>query len=163
MPCHLSTYGTQNKRVHISEWHYKRESAHEGGFLIRLDCFLNIFSNLQSVLDCFVVNTLYIFSFVTTALHLWSLRSCCALLGLLGLAFPFHFSKTQAKQEVQVESKKQQDTSRSSTSTNTSITSSVRAQETFFSERLQNRTIEIHPIFGVVKGLGANEKIEQFL
>ena len=47
-PCHLSTYGTQKQRVHISRWHPKRESAHVGSFPMIVGCFLTIFSYISS-------------------------------------------------------------------------------------------------------------------
>ena len=62
MPCHLSTYGTQNKECASLDGTIKGGSAQEG-------IFPKIFSQFVVLVSCFAVHTLQIHSFVTAALH----------------------------------------------------------------------------------------------
>ena len=83
------------QRVHISTWHYKRESAHVGSFPMIVGYFLTIFSTSVVIVSRYIV---YLFSIDCSP-------SCCGfdpefpliavwVLGSLGLSF--HFTKILA-------------------------------------------------------------------
>ena len=62
MPCHLSTYGTQNKECTSLDGTIKGESAHPGSFPI-------VFSKFVVFVKFLFVNTLPIVSPLSAALH----------------------------------------------------------------------------------------------
>ena len=87
MPCHLSTYGTQNKDCTCLDGTTKGESAHVGSFPI-------IFSKSVVFAKFLCVDTLSIFSPLTAALHVLVLilnfiLLHCGSLGAFGLSFYF--------------------------------------------------------------------------